>query len=390
MARRRYQRGCLFQRGRERKVWVLRFREDVMLPSGEISRVHRSEILGTLCDFPTRRMAQRLADQRLREFNQGGFRPQTTLTFRDYIETHWQPNLFPTFKFSTRQGYAYLLRKYLIPFFGDRQLPEITRQMVQAFVTQLGKHLAPKSVCLAKNVLSKVLSTAVEWGYVHTNPVPGVRLPTRQATREAVALGPEQVRKLVSVLPEPVAGMVLVDVLTGLRRGELFALRWNAVDFERKAIHVRESVYEGHFNTPKTRSSIRTIPMAEAVEAVFRRLLPANANANALVFHTAKGSPLRPDNVLKRVIHPACVKAELPKVGWHDLRHTSATLLHQHEPLRVAQAILGHSDLQTTLGYTHVLPNWQREAVERLEKGILFPDVPKTRSKPKEVSSLIQ
>lgn len=56
--------------------------------------------------------------------------------------------------------------------------------------------------------------------------------------------------------------------------------------------------------------------------------------------------------MLKRVIHPACVRAGLPKVSWYDLRHTSATLLHQQEPLRMEQAILEHSDLQTTLGYT--------------------------------------
>jgi integrase len=95
----------------------------------------------------------------------------------------------------------------------------------------------------------------------------------------------------------------------------------------------------------------------------------------------AKGTPLRPENALKRVIHPACARLGLPKVGWHDLRHTSATLLHEHEPLRVAQAILGHSDLQTTLGYTHVLPGWQREAMKRLEREILFPNVPKSNEK---------
>lgn len=77
----------------------------------------------------------------------------------------------------------------------------------------------------------------------------------------------------------------------------------------------------------------------------------------------------------------------LPKVGWHNLRHTSATLLHEHEPLRVAQAILGHSDLQTTLGYTHVLPGWQREAMKRLESVILFPNVPKSENEPERRDS---
>jgi integrase len=168
--------------------------------------------------------------------------------------------------------------------------------------------------------------------------------------------------------------MALIAVLTGLRRGELFALRWGAIDFERKLISVRESVYEGQFNVPKTRSSVRKIAMAEGLEAILFRLREKNATASDLVFVSQKGTALRPENILKRIIHPICERLGLPKVGWHDLRHTSATLLHEHEPLRVAQAILGHSDLQTTLGYTHVLPGWQREAMSRLERGILFPN----------------
>lgn len=390
MARRRYQRGCLFLRGKKRKAWVLRYREDVMLLSGEVVRANRSLVLGTVTDIPTRRVAQRLAEERLRVINHGGYQPQTALTFREFVKTQWEPNLFSTFKYSTQRGYAYLLRKYLVPFFGNWRLSDVTRPMVQAFVAQLGRHLAPKSVCLAKNLLSKVFSTAVEWGYVHDNPVAGVRLPTRQVQREGIALTPGQVRQLLAELAEPYASMVLVAVLTGLRRGELFALRWGAVDFERKAIHVRESVYEGHFSTPKTRSSVRTLPMGEALERVLLRLRTTDVAAGALVFRSRRGTALRPNNMLKRVIHPACARAGLPKVGWHDLRHTSATLLHEQEPLRVAQAILGHSDLQTTLGYTHVLPGWQRKAMERLERGILFPNVPKSKNEPEGRSSVIQ
>ena len=74
-------------------------------------------------------------------------------------------------------------------------------------------------------------------------------------------------------------------------------------------------------------------------------------------------------------------------MGWHTLRHTSATLLHEHEPLRVAQSILGHSDMQTTLGYTHVLPGWQREAMKRLETVALFPNVSKSENESEERDS---
>jgi integrase len=376
VARRRYQQGCLLVRGKKRKVWVLRYREDVMLPSGQIARVNRSEVIGTLVDIPTRRLAQRMAEAKLKAINQQTYRPQTTLTFREFVESQWQPSLFPTFKESTRRGYSFLLEKYLLPFFGPSKLAEIGRQAVQSFVGQLGQRLAPKSVALAKNLLSKVFATAMDWGYVTSNPTQGVRLPARIAQRQPIALASEQVRQLTETLPEPCKSMVLIAVLTGLRRGELFALRWGALDLDRNLIHVRESVYEGVFDTPKTRSSFRSIPMGGALLEIFLRLRSKDISSSALVFPSQKGTPLCPRNTLRRVIHPACLKLGLPKVGWHDLRHTSATLLHQREPLRVAQAILGHSDLQTTLGYTHALPGWQREAMMRLEREVLFPNVP--------------
>jgi integrase len=377
VARRRYQQGCLFLRGKKRKVWVLRYREDVMLPSGQIARVNRSEVLGSIVDIPTRRNAQRIVESRLRPINQGNYRPKTTLTFREFVESQWKSSLFPTFKRSTSLGYEFLLRKYLMPVFGNCGLTDISRQMIQGFVAQMSKNLAPKSVALAKNCLSKVLSTAVEWGYLQANPATGVRLPTLIIQQERIALTPEQLRQLVAELEEPYKSMVLIATLTGLRRGELFALRWAVLDFERKMIRVRESVYEGHFSTPKTRSSIRNIAMSEVLAEMFRNLRPKDAPANDLVFSSRKGTPLQSENILKRIIHPACERLKLPKVGWHTLRHTSATLLHEHEPLRVAQAILGHSDLQTTLGYTHVLPGWQRDATKRLEDVVLFPNVPK-------------
>jgi integrase len=122
--------------------------------------------------------------------------------------------------------------------------------------------------------------------------------------------------------------------------------------------------------------------MGEGLEAIFLAQRETDAVASTLVFASQKGTALRPKNILKRIIHPTCEKLGLPKVGWHDLRHTSATLLHEHEPHCVAQAILGHSDLQTTLGYTHVLPGWQRGAMSRLERGILFANVPNSEKAP--------
>jgi integrase len=96
-----------------------------------------------------------------------------------------------------------------------------------------------------------------------------------------------------------------------------------------------------------------------------------------LIFPSRQGTALCRNNLLKRVVHPACERAKIPRLGWHSLRHLHATLLSEAgQPLKVAQAQLGHADLQTTLGiYTHVLPESQRRAVEKVES-LIFPNFP--------------
>ena len=173
--------------------------------------------------------------------------------------------------------------------------------------------------------------------------------------------------------------MVLVAVLTGLRRSELFALRWGAVDLDKGVLEVRESVYNGQFSTPKTHSSMRRIPLSSPVVAMLRKSQPGKRGPNDLVFASRTGTPLRPENILKREIRPACDRLDMPRVGWHTFRHTHATLLHElGESVKTAQAILGHSDIGTTLQiYTHAVQETMSKAEERLAQKMMDPKGPK-------------
>lgn len=103
------------------------------------------------------------------------------------------------------------------------------------------------------------------------------------------------------------------------------------------------------------------------------------ARAECLVFATRTGKPLSDGNLLKRYVYPACDALKIPRLSWHLFRHLHGTLLaHLGVHVSVAQAQLGHSDPRITLMiYTHVMPEAQREAVERLEHFLLFPSVPK-------------
>jgi integrase len=179
--------------------------------------------------------------------------------------------------------------------------------------------------------------------------------------------------------------MVLVAVLTGLSRGELFALRWEVIDFEKGLLHVREAVYEGIFGTPKTRNRVRRVPLSKFASEVLQghRGRALRTGPGDLVFACRNGTPIRPDNVLKRVIQPTCEELKIPRVGWHAFRHTHATLLSElGEPVKVAQAILGHADIETTMGtYMHSVPESERRAEERLAEVVLDSNGPKSKKR---------
>jgi integrase len=144
-------------------------------------------------------------------------------------------------------------------------------------------------------------------------------------------------------------------------------------------LRVEETCYHGRFGTPKTKASRRELPLPSlVVQALLtHRSCSSDASAEALVFCTCRGTPLASNNLRKRQLYPACVRADLAPINWHTLRHTHGTLLHeQGTPLRVAQAQLGHAHMTTTLEvYTHASATAQRQAVDQLESQ-LFPNVP--------------
>jgi integrase len=134
---------------------------------------------------------------------------------------------------------------------------------------------------------------------------------------------PEQLSPLLNSLPEPCRTLVVITVLTGLRIGELLALRRKHVDLVHDVIHVRETVYEGQFGSPKTKSSRRDVPMSQPVREAFlaKRSDEAGVDAENLVFTSRNGTPLNPKNLLRRVLQPACRKLNLPVISWHSFRH---------------------------------------------------------------------
>jgi integrase len=390
MARRRYQVGCLFIRGKKRKVWVARWREDVIRPDGKLGRVLRSEVLGPVSEIRSQREARQLLQSRIAPINQGRHRPQSTMTFGAFVEEQFQTAVMPTLKFSTRRGYDSLLKKHLLPRFKAQRLCDFSRPELQRFVLEkLQKGYAWEMGKRILGLLSKVFATAVEWGYLPENPARAIKMPERTLKRPHSALSIDEVQKLLVALGEPERTFALVAVLTGLRLGELLALRWGRIDLNNSVLHVEENCYLGRFGTPKTRSSRRVVALSSAVvrALVGHRSRCIETGADSLVFCARDGAPRKADQ-LRDLLKQACKAVGLREIDFHTLRHTHSTLLHATgAPLKVAQAQLGHSSMAMTLGvYTHALPDAQQEAVTKIDN-ILFPNVPNSDSDETPVSN---
>jgi integrase len=370
--RTRYQEGHVFlRRGKRRKVWAARWREDVLAPDGTVKRVLRFAQLGTSSEIKSKKEARGILQAKLRPINQGRQRPQSTMTLEQFVSQLWTPGVIPTLRAGSSRYYEIQLRCHILPAFGSKRLCDITRVDIQCFLAekrQIG--FSGSSAHGMRTTISKVLQAAVDWNLLEANPARGLHVGDRAPKTERPYLNPKEVGQLLASLPEPCRTLVLVAVLTGMRIGEILALRWKAVDLTRGVIHVRETVSEGRFGAPKTRSSRRDIPMSLPVLEAFRARLDRSGETapESLVFTSRNHTPINPKNMLRRVLRPACKSQGLPLVSWHSFRHTHATQLAElGESLRTAQAILGHSDLETTLNvYTHAVPEAQRRAVDKI------------------------
>jgi integrase len=373
VARPRWQAGSLRKRGKENVVWVGCFREDAIAENGSRVRIKRSVVLGPVKEIG-KKQARRLLSERLATINQGTHKPEVLITFERFVLERFEPNIYPTLRFSTQRNYRWLLRRYLLPFFSRLRLPEIGPADVQMFLSQVSKRIAPRTVLSLRHRLQKIFTVAKRWGYVQSNPVEGAQVPALRDTRERMALTPQQARALLAELPEPFRTMALVALLSGLRRGELLGLRWKCVDFLEGSILVAESNYQGHSSEPKTRASRRKVFVDQAVLEALARLRPEHAQPDDLVFHSERGTPLNPENVRNRVLNLACERARIPRVGWHTFRYTYATWANPTgESIKALQAQLGHTDSRLTLSvYTQPMPRAQRQLASKIA-GVLLP-----------------
>lgn len=254
-------------------------------------------------------------------------------------------------------------------------------------VTARQEPLAPATVMAYHRLLSSILTKAVKWGYLLTNPAANAEKP-KQVRHEADYLDEKDARRLLEALQqEPIRWRALIafDLLSGLRRSELLGLRWEDVDLDGHTIQIRQtSQYlpeKGVYTeTPKSHTSARPLRLSTAAVMVLleyrqwqdtqrEKLGDAWQDRDHRVFTTEMGAPVFPDSPTQW-FHDFTARAGLPDVTIHSLRHTYATLMiADNVPLVVVSKQLGHAQTSTTANiYAHAIASAQAKAMETFDR----------------------
>jgi integrase len=304
-----------------------------------------------------------------------------------WLETSVKPRVRPR----TYDDYVSLMTRYIREPLGAIKLAELRPIDIQkVYLSMQERELSPRVIRYTHAVLSSALKQAVKWDMLHRNPASSVDLP-RMVRKEMKAMSPtEASRFLEAVKDTRQYALFNFALTTGMRPQEYLGLKWSDIDFEKGAATVRRAIVWKRekgggwaFAEPKTPRSRRTIPLpASTVKALLehkrqqgiQRLRTGSEwQDHGLVFPTSIGTPYTLSSLTNKWLKPALAKAELTGFSLYSLRHTHATLLLANgENAKVASERLGHSTIVLTLDtYSHVLPDMQQQAADRIEK-LLF------------------
>lgn len=330
----------------------------------------------------------------VKRLDDGDYIEPTRTTFGEYL-AHWLATYARhNVRATTYRSYEQLIRLHILPALGNVPLQKLQPVQLQALYNDkltAGRAdggdggLSPRTVRYLHAIIRKSLQQAVKWQMVSRN-VADATEPPRGKRPSVKTWDSEQSRQFLTTAADDGYGAIwILAMTTGLRRGELLALRWQDVDLTGHVLHIRRSLVElGSqllFQDPKTSAGRRAVQLSLVTVAALRehrtqqnvqRLrLGAAWQDYDLVFTTALGGPIAPRNLIRRFkeLTPA---AGLPPIRFHDLRHTHATLLLQEGThAKIVSERLGHANIAITLDtYSHVLPGMQREAAESIDRAL--------------------
>ncbi len=374
MARRGHGEGSIFRRKDGR--WAA----SVSLESGQ-----RKTFYGK-----TRKEVQEQLKSALHQQQEGTLITAPQQTVKQYLE-YWLEEVHrQSVRHRTYERYEEIIRLHLVPVLGRHPLQKLAPQHLQLFYNKkLKEGLSATTVTSFHNVLHKALDNAVRWRLISYN-VCDMASPPRRKHFEIQPLTLEQIQQLMAAAEgHPQEALFVLALATGMRRGELLGLKWRDINFETGTLQVCRILTrvptklpgKGFVEAePKTEKSRRSITLASfAVEALkAHRLRQVEMKQKAgprwqehdYVFCTTRGTHLHPDRDVLVQLKVLLKKAGLPAIRFHDLRHSTATLLmSMGTHPKIVQEVLGHSRVSMTLDvYSHVLPTMQQETMKKLDE----------------------
>jgi integrase len=357
------------RRKRGPDVWCFRWREGG--PDGR--RIHRRIVLGTADELKSIASARKAVVGLRREINLNDVRiRRESITLADLSRHFQQRELVrgdARIAYSTRKAYEGYLRKWIEPRWGEYRLLEIRAVEVESWLKSLNR--APGTRCKIRNVMSLLFNHGHRHDLCDRNPIEWVRQGAKRRTAPDI-LTRDEVHGLLANLRFRERTLVLLAVTTGLRRSELFALKWRDVDFQAKQIHVTRSIVQNVISVCKTETSQKPVPahddLIEALREWHRQTPYQSPESWVFASPVNHGRwPFLAQEIMRHHVLPVARKLGITKrIGWHTFRHTYSTLLRSTgAELKIMQELLRHSTIRVTLDtYTQAVTTEKRNAQE--------------------------
>jgi len=334
----------------------------------------------------TRREVAEALTKALKEKQDGLLVEPSKQTLGQFLDAWMKDVVQGSVRPSTYQNYVYVLR-HAEPL-RDTPLTKLNPQAIQRLYREMQEKGLGRSIKILHAVLHKAMDQAVKWGLVARNVLDAVDTP-KVESKEFRPLTLEETKKFLDAAREDrLYALYVLAVTCGLRFGELLGLKWEDVDLEGRRLTVKnqlrwlpgpEGKSEPCLIPPKTQKSRRTVPLPDVAVFALKRHKTEQGKERlragevwqdwGLVFTTEIGTPLDPSNVRNRSFYPLLEKAGLPRIRFHDLRHTCATLLlSQGVHPKLVQEQLGHSEISMTLDtYSHVIGPMMDEVARTMD-----------------------
>ena len=366
------------RRKRGPDVWCFRWREAG--PDGR--RIHRRIVLGTIDELRSIASARKMAVGLRGEININDVRiRRESIKLADLSRHFLQRELTdrnPRISYSTKKAYAGYLEKWIDPRWGEYRLLDVRAVEVESWLKSLNR--APGTRSKIRNVMSLLFNHGRRHEICDHNPIQWVRQSAKRRTAPDI-LTSSEVQSLLANLRGRERTLVLLAVTTGLRRSELFALKWKDVDFHAKQIHVTRSIVQNVVGLCKTESSQKPVPahndLVEALREWHGQTPYQSSESWVFASPVNQGRwPYLAQQIMRRHILPVARKLGITKrIGWHTFRHTYSTLLRSTgAELRIMQELLRHSTIRVTLDtYTQAVTAEKRTA-QAAVVALLFPE----------------